>query len=577
MQMDGAALYAVVTELNASMAGGRIERIAQPDRYCVVMVIRANGSNQRLLLNADPEGARFHITENTAKGPEKPFQFLMTLRKHLLHGRIDSFLLPRMDRAVHLLITGLNELGDRVQYRLILECMGKHSNLILAGEDGTVIDAARRVPPAISSLRTVLPGSKYHAPPVQQKVSLVDADPEDLARILESYPSGSLSKAISDSFYGISPFTAQTLIEQCGQENIRAPFAPDVCKTLARHLCRFVTRIASRDIEPCLLFNAFNAPHGFFHEPVQGFSCESKKTFSAAVDAYFSLINSTRLFEREQKNMETVVVNRLGRLYKRRGYQHDTIAAAGNADQFRKEGELILANLWQIKRGDKTVMVTDYESDTVVVLTLDNTKTPSENAANRFKKYRKLKASIEAANAQLKEIEPEIEYLESVLYTIRHCANLEELADIRAELQDQHVLQAPQQRNKHVAQTAQPLHFTSSEGIEIFVGRNNNQNDLLTTRLSRPGDTWMHAQGMPGSHVLVRANPVPAVTLEEAAMIAAFFSGGRNSSNVPIDHTLIKYVRKPSGSKPGFVTYSNQKTIFITPDSVAVKKLMNRN
>ena len=244
-------------------------------------------------------------------------------------------------------------------------------------------------------------------------------------------------------------------------------------------------------------------------------------------------------------------------------------------EAIRLQGELLLAYAYQIPRGATSATVYDYTQDTEVTLSLDAQLSPADNAAKRFKRYQKLKSAQAAAQAQKDEIAPEIEYLEGVQFALEQCENVQEVREIRGELQDQGMLHTAQrQKGKREPQLSKPVHLRSSEGVDLYCGRNNAQNDFVTLKLSRSSDTWLHVQGMPGSHVLIKANPVPQQTLLEAAQIAAFYSRARNSSNVPVDYTLVKYVRKPSGAKPGFVTYTSQKTLFVTPDTETVKSLI---
>jgi predicted ribosome quality control (RQC) complex YloA/Tae2 family protein len=573
MQMDGAALFAAAHEANERLCGGRIERIAQPGRFDVVFTIRSGGVNHRLLFSADPESARVHLVGAADKGPDRPPTFLMMLRKHLLQARVTNISAPRMDRAVVLSVTATNDLGDRVQLQFVAECMGKHSNLILVGSDGMILDCAKRIPPAVSSLRTVLPGERYHAPPAQQKADALKMDARMMAAQLCDVASGDMPKALVSQFYGLSPFTAQHLCAAAGIEDARAPFSEQAAETAARALHQFVSALKRGDFSPSVQYDDLGAPIAFAPFALSGRGVARMATMGEAVSAYMDYHRTYRRLLSEKNTLTAAVNARLGKLLKRRAIQQDVLSQSGDHEALRLQGELMLAYAYQIKRGMAAVEVYDYTQDRPVTLKLDATKNAAENAALMFHRYRRKKSAVAAAQQQLDEILPEIDYWEGTLLSIEQADVQDTLTEIREELREQNLIRAnapkPGQR-----QVSRPLRFISPDGVEIFSGRNNAQNDQLTCRMARPNDTWLHAQGMAGSHVLVRANPVPPATLHAAAQIAAYFSRGKQSDNVPVDYTLIKNVRKPKGAKPGYVTYTAQKTLFVTPDATFVKSLI---
>ena len=577
MQLDGISLFACAAELNEQLNGGRIERIAQPSRQTVVFTIRAQGKNHRLLLSCDPESPRAHLVSESEKGPEKPFTFLMILRKHLVHARITKISAPHCDRVLHISFDALDDLGTRIHLVFIAELMGKHSNLILVGQDQIILDCAKRIPPSVSSLRTVLPGDRYEAPPVQHKEDLLTSEIETMVSIFQRANTSTLSDVLVSNFYGISPYAATYLCERVGIESdTHAPFEPSLCQTMAMALKSFQQDLLTHHFAPCLVYrHGQNSPDGFFpFHPIASNAYKAMDSMQSAMLYYYEEKRLEKAIQRQCTQLTTTLQSKLQKLYKRLRIQHDTLAKSESYERIRQEGELILAYAYQIPAHQNKIELYDYTQDTMVSLSYDPTLSAQENAQKRFKRYQKLRSAAQASQAQIQQIQPEIDYLEDVLFTVQQAETLDQLLEIRHELQDQSIMPLSQEVNKRKQTTqSQPLHFLSTDGIEMFCGRNNAQNDFVTLKLSKSTDTWLHAQGMPGSHVLIKAAKVPPETLQQAAQIAAFYSKGRRSENVPIDYTLIKYVRKPSGAKPGFVTYTSQKTLFITPDEALVKSL----
>ncbi len=579
MQLDGISLYACATELQQTLQGGRIERIAQPSRQTIVLTIRSQGQNHRLLLSCEPESPRAHLVETTEKGPEKPFTFLMILRKHLVHARIVDISVPHCDRILHISCDALDDLGARVRLMLVAELMGKHSNLILIGPNNVILDCAKRIPPSVSSLRTVLPGDRYEAPPVQHKQDLLAGSADDFAAVLRCSEAVTLSNALVAGFYGISPYAARYLCQKAGCEaDLHAPFPDDTCRSIALSLWELQQALFSRSFSPSLLYNHMQRVEGFFPFPPNDNGLyQSMESMQAAMLAYYDTKQMEKAIERQRTHLTGLLQAKLQKLYKRLQIQRDTLAKSETFERVRVEGELILAYAYQIPPHQDKIEVYDYTQDALVTLSYDPSLSAQENAQKRFKRYQKLRSASQAARAQIREIEPERQYLEDVLFSVQQAETLHQLLDIRHELQSEGMIPLSQEigRRKQIV-LSQPLHFISTDGIDIYCGRNNTQNDFVTLKLSKSTDTWLHAQGMPGSHVLIKSPKVSADTLKQAAHIAAFYSKGRRSENVPIDYTLIKYVRKPSGAKPGFVTYSSQKTLFITPDEALVKSLFAR-
>ena len=574
--MDGVALYAMTQELMKTLDNGRIERISRSGKYEYTLVVRANNKNHRLLLSADPESARLHLTEKGAENREQtPPPFLMLLRKHLAKGRITSIAMDTLDRVVTLEVLSANELGDLCPYRLILEVMGKHSNLILVDEKGTVIDAAKRVYADMSRVRTVLPGDDYLPPPSQEKDSPLTLD---FSAYLAAHSQWGqrAAAALTAGCLGVSPHTARMLCQLAGlSPDASLPLSPGDAGALSAACTAFFSRLRESQLEPGIL------THGeewlaVFPQPVPDYGFLPYPTLSQAYDAYYTQCLAQKQLVSSKAALTASVSDHLDRLYKRLSIQNDVLLSSQNQEEEQHLGELILAYLHEIPRGADRWVVNDYLTGEDRALKLDPTQTPQENAQRYFKRSARKKAAAKAAQAQKGEIEPQVAYLQSVLLSIDTAGTSTELGEIREELREAGYLrQSPGSKKGEKQQQSQPVRFRSPDGIEILVGRNNRQNDLLTTRIARSTDIWLHVQGMPGSHVVVRHRaPLPSDTMVAALNIAAYYSRGRNSSNVPVDVTAIKNVRKPAGSKPGYVIFTQQKTYFITPDEKLVKSLL---
>jgi len=574
--MDGVALYAMTKELNTLLENGRIERISKSGKFDYTFVVRANGKNSRLLISADPESARIHLTEKGSESKEAvPPPFLMLLRKHIAKGRIVDITMDSLDRIVTFFIVAADELGDLRRYRLIAEVMGKHSNLILVDEDGTIIDAAKRVYADMSSVRTVLPGEKYIAPPAQEKASPMGFDFSTYFTSIQE-PTKRAAAAITQGVLGVSPHSARMLCAMAGVlADAPLPLSDGDAAQLAGTCKSFFTMVEGGTGHPCILFLQ-DAPTAVFHTPVPGYDHRSFSTLSQAYDVYYAQCLEEKQLVNAKAALRASVSDHLDKLYKRLGIQNDVLLNAEAYEADQHTGELLLAYLYMIPKGAESCTLNDYLTGEDVIIKLDASLNPQQNAQRYFKRSSRKKAALSAAQAQKDEIEPQVEYLQSVLHSIETVTELGELREIREELRDQGYLrQAPGSRKGEKQQQSQPVRFRSPDGIEILVGRNNKQNDLLTTRIARSTDMWFHVQGMPGSHVVVRHKaPLPSDTMVAALNIAAYYSRGRNSANVPIDVTAIKNVRKPAGAKPGYVIFTQQRTYFITPDEKLVKSLL---
>ncbi|SFB37226.1 Predicted component of the ribosome quality control (RQC) complex, YloA/Tae2 family, contains fibronectin-binding (FbpA) and DUF814 domains [Cohnella sp. OV330] len=569
MSLDGIVARALVHELG-EIVGARIAKIYQPTENEVVLHIRGQGFGRKLLLSAHPSMPRLHYTEQPWANPQEPPMFCMLLRKHCEGGVIEAVRQPGAERIVEIDVRHRDELGDLSLKRLVLEIMGRHSNLVLLDPaTGIVHDSIRHVTPAISSYRVVLPGVKYVAPPAQDKQDPLEATADDVARALSEAAGSPPAGALVAAFTGLSPLLAKEIAYRAGDREADVPAAfTALMADAAAH--RYAPSIVE---EPAgrTQFHALPLTH------VQG-EPRGYDSMHACLEAYYIHKAERDLVRQRTVDLTRLLQNETAKNAKKLEKLRQTLEEAEGADKYRRLGELLTAHLYAMSKGDKQVEVTDYyeEDQPKVRVQLDPLLTPNENAQRYFRKYTKMKNSREVVSEQIEETEREIAYLESVLQGL-DTATPADIEEIRAELTEQGYIRArggrKGDRGKKKNDRPAILCYTSSEGVPIYVGKNNTQNDYVTNRLGQPSDTWLHTKDMPGSHVLIRAVDYGEQTLKEAAMLAAYYSKGKESSLVPVDYTKIRLVRKPSGAKPGFVIYEGQKTLFITPDESLVRNL----
>ncbi|WP_217592346.1 NFACT family protein [Cohnella sp. GbtcB17] len=569
MSLDGIVVRALVHELE-EIVGARIAKIYQPTENEVVLHIRGQGFGRKLLLSAHPSMPRLHYTEQPWANPQEPPMFCMLLRKHCEGGIIEAVRQLGAERIVEIDVRHRDELGDLSLKRLVLEIMGRHSNLVLLDPaTGIVHDSIRHVTPAISSYRVVLPGVKYVAPPAQDKRNPLEATAADAAAALTRAAGSQPAGALVEAFTGLSPLLAKEIVFRAGgrEADIPAAFVALMADAAAHRYAPAIVEEPSGRTQ----FHALPLTH-VHGEPK---SCDS---MHACLETYYIDKAERDLVRQRTVDLTRLLQNETAKNVKKLEKLRQTLEEAAGADKYRRLGELLTAQLYAMSKGDKQVEVTDYyeEDQPTVRVQLDPLLTPNENAQRYFRKYTKMKNSRDVVTEQIEETEREIAYLESVLQGL-DTATPADIEEIRAELTEQGYIRArgsrKGDRGKKKNDRPAILCYTSSEGVPIYVGKNNTQNDYVTNRLGQANDTWLHTKDMPGSHVLIRAVDYGEQTLKEAAMLAAYYSKGKESSLVPVDYTKIRLVRKPSGAKPGFVIYEGQKTLFITPDESLVRNL----
>lgn len=570
MSFDGLFTKGMVDELSCSLKGGRINKVHQPYKNEVILTIRANGVNQKLLFSAHPSYARVQLTNEAYENPSEPPMFCMLLRKHIEGYILEDVYQVENDRMIIFEIKGRNEIGDVSYKQLIIEIMGRHSNIVLVDKTRNIIlDSVKHVSFAVNSHRAILPGQPYIYPPEQNKQNPFILVEEDILRKID-FNSGKIDRQIVEHFAGTSPLFAKEVIFQSGIANRT---------TVPPMLIQMVQRIKDGKIEPSIM--ATGNKEVFYLFPIEHVNGEVKSfsTLSEMLDRfYFGKAERDRV-KQQGNDIERLIINEKEKNEKKIEKLESTLSEAGKADQLQRFGELLTANLYSAKRGMKEIEVVDYydELGGMVAIPLDPRKTPSENAQKYFSKYQKAKNSVSIVIEQIEKAREEVLYFENLLQQVQS-ASPKDIQEIREELVDGGYIRDRQRRNAKKINNAKPIldYYLSSDGTELIVGKNNKQNDYLTNKLAARDDIWLHTKDIPGSHVVIRSKEPSERTIHEAANLAAYYSKARNSSSVPVDFTKVRHVKKPSGAKPGFVIYDNQQTVYVTPEEELVLKLKKK-
>ncbi len=576
MPMDGVMLGFVARELDAKLRDGRVDRVIQPERDEIHLIIRAQGANHRLVLSASANAARVHLSEHAKTGPMEPPMFCMLLRKYLGSGRVLAVRQIAGDRILEIDISALSELGDPITRTLVIEIMGRHSNIILRTADGRIIDAARHIGEDISRVRQVMPGLPYSYPPSQGKLNPETASAKEIAQRLEE-TGGKLDKAVGSCIAGFSPQAAREACARIGLDTSALISEIDI-NSAAQALHRYLGEMPA--MGPCVVnLTDDGAPSDIYpfqqlHLPMARVQ-EYKDGPSAALDAYFYERDRRDRMNQRASSLAHTLKNHIERCEKKIAIQNEALEGAARMEEYRQKGELIQANLYRLRKGEAVARVENFytEDCAPIDIAMDVSLSPAQNAQRYFKLYQKARGARTLAAEQKAKAEQELEYLEQMEDDLRKCTDAQGLAELRSMLEKSgHVRQTVTKMKPRKEAPSQPMKFLSCDGIEIEVGKNALQNERLT--MGAKGDElWLHAQKMPGSHLLVHATDVPETTIMEAAMLAAYYSKGMRSAQVPIDATLRRYIKKPGGTPAGFVIYTHQRTLYITPDESAVKRI----
>ncbi|MBD8068358.1 NFACT family protein [Bacillus sp. PS06] len=567
MAFDGIFTHVITDELNSALVSGRISKIHQPYKQELMIHIRAHGKNHKLFISAHPSYARIHLTNETYENPSEPPMFCMLLRKHLEGGFIEKVEQMELDRIIIFTIKSRNEIGDESYKQLIVEIMGRHSNIILLDRDKQVIlDSIKHVSPAVNRHRTVLPGQPYIAPPVQEKLHPFEVDEEAILKKI-NFNSGKIDQQIVEQFAGISPLFAREVTYRAGLVNRGT--LPDAFLSL-------IALIKQKEYTPIVIVSA--KKEHFYMIDLQHIEGERKvfSSFSEMLDRFYYGKAERDRVKQQGNDLERFISNERNKNSKKIKKLKQTLDDAGKADRYKLFGELVTANMYSITRGTKEIDVINYYTDDqeTITIPLNPQKSASENAQQFFQKYQKAKNSISIVEEQIEKTEAEVAYFDT-LYQQIESASPKDLQEIREELIEEGYLKGRQHKNKKTQKPQKTVieKYTSSDGTEILVGKNNKQNEFLTNKLASRDDIWLHTKDIPGSHVVIRSKTPSDETILEAANLAAYFSKAKHSASVPVDYTLIRHVKKPNGSKPGYVIYDNQNTVYVTPDEDLVLRL----
>lgn len=585
MPFDGFTIAALCNELNQDLAGARIDRIHQPEKDELVLTIRmVRGGSKRLLLSANPRWARMHLTDTRKANPPHPSSFCMLLRKYLEGGKIQSVKQVGFERMVMIDIEALDEFREWTTRRMVCEFMGRHSNIILINPDSRIImDAIKKYGSDVSSYREVLPGKLYVTPPSQNKLNPREADYEAFCSGIWSVDEQTaISAALFALYSGVSPFTAR---EICLMAGINPALPAAQCGEyelgkLYQQVNALLQAVNSGVAQPSLVYDN-NVPVEFAAYPISAASTHSFDSMNAACDRYFTAKLDALRLESWKTNLSRNIKLILDKAYKKRFFQEGDLDQARNQEKYKTWGELLTAYAYQLEKGMTEAVLVDYTSGEEIVIPLDVRHTPIINAQRYYKIYNKSRKAITHLQNLMAANQLEIDYLESVLFSIQQAESINDMEEISDELGKNRGSKSKGKGQKTNGPRTVPRRFLSSDGLDILVGRNNRQNDNLALRQSDPGDLWLHAKNIPGSHVIVRLprsmksiHDLPDATLEEAALLAAHFSKASQSEKVEVDYTFRSQVKKPGGAKPGMVIYDNYWTIIINPNEPRLEKLL---
>ncbi len=571
MAFDGITVSCLRKELADKLTGGRITKIVQSEADELLLTIKNNGDQYRLLLSASASLPLVYLTEKNKPAPMTAPGFSMLLRKHLGGGRIVSVTQPSLERILHFHIEHLDEMGDLCRKTLIVELMGKHSNLIFCKEDGTILDSIKHVSLAVSSVREVLPGRTYFIPHTQDKLDPLTADPTEMVSAICDKPV-ILSKAIYTTLTGFSPVMAEELCYRASVESARPAGALEASERemLAHQLGRLVEAVEAGTFEPHIYYNEGKEPVEFSAVPLTMYKdlrAQPFESISALLESYYAAKNTLTRIRQKSSDLRRIVQTALDRSRKKYDLQSRQLADTEKREKYKLWGELLHTYGYGVPEGARSMQALNYYTNEEITIPLDPTLSAQENAKKYFDKYSKLKRTYEAVTGLLLQTKAEVEHLDSIQTALDIALSEEDLVQIKEELIEGGYIRRKGTAKK-VRITSKPYHYRSSDGFDIYVGKNNFQNDELTFQFASGGDWWFHAKGVPGSHVIVKTEgkELPDRTFEEAGRLAAYYSKNRGSDKVEIDYVRRKQVKKPSGAKPGFVVYYTNYSLVIDSD-----------
>lgn len=576
MAFDGIVVANLVHELKEQLQNGRIAKIAQPEADELLLTIKTPAGQKRLYLSASASLPLVYLTESNKTSPMTAPNFCMLLRKHIANGRIVDIYQPRLERIIHFTIEHLDELGDLCRKDLIVEIMGKHSNIIFCTENGTIIDSIKHVSAQMSSVREVLPGRSYFVPDTMEKQDPLSVDFETFSQVLRAKPMP-LSKAVYTSFTGVSPVTAEAVcsIAQVDSGLPASAFSEDILRHVYNQFDIYFSGVKEQRFSPAIYYEG-KEPKEFSSLPLPQKRWERVEfdSISRVLETYYALKNTITRIRQKSTDLRHILQTALERNRKKYDLQTRQLKDTESRDKFKVYGELINTYGYNLEEGAKKLEALNYYNNEMVSIPLDPTKTAQENSQRYFEKYNKLKRTYEALSRLIQETQEEISYLESVRTSLDIAMSEDDLAEIKEELISSGLMRRKFSKKKVKIKNT-PLHYVSSDGYHMYVGKNNFQNDQLTFDLAVGNDWWFHVKQAPGSHVIVKTNgeDLPDQTFEEAGRLAAYYSSMRGVEKVEIDYVEKKHVKKPKGGKPGFVVYYTNYSLVIDSDISGIQEI----
>ncbi len=585
MPLDGIFLSRLTGEIASLIVGGRVDKIHQPAKETLVIAMRAQGGNHKLLISASASNPRLHFTALPQDNPKNPPMFCMLMRKHLTGAKLLSIRQLGLDRVLHLTFETTNEMGDRVEMVLAVEIMGRHSNIILIGPDNRVVDAIKRVNDEMSRVRPVLPGMSYALAPAKPRLDIQTAAPGEILAQLKKKPDQELSKALLQVLEGMSPLVSREIAFHAakGQEVLVSQLDEELETRLKFYLAQLSDRLQKGETTPVMLVDAAGRPKDFSYMDINQYGhtlvCRSYPTYSELLDGFYSERDRIDRMHQRGADLLKLLANLSERTSRKLAAQREELKASTEREKWKVYGDLLNANLYALQKGMKTASVENFydEGCPKIEIPLDLRLTPSQNAQHYYAKYRKADTAEKKLRELIAQGEAELLYFDSVFDELARASLESDLSAIRAELASQGYVRNTAKKGMK-EERLPPLRFRSDDGFLILCGRNNAQNERLTLKDSRNSDIWFHTQKIPGSHVVVvtEGKTVPDRTLEQAAIIAACHSNARDSGKVAVDYTEIRNIWKHPANKPGLVLYEPYQTAIVEPDHALAQRLAEK-
>ncbi len=582
MSFDGIVTRSIAIELNEKLKGAKIDKIYQPERDEIIIGLRTISDSYKLLMTASSSNPRIHLTTQKKENPITAPLFCMILRKHLQGGKILSVEQISSDRIIEIKIESYTELGDLTVKRLIIEIMGRHSNIILVSDKNTIVDSIKHIDFTVSSVRQILPGLIYEYPPLQDKIS---PDCFSVGKIKELFTNSpvdtSFEKILISSVTGISPQLARE-ISYRANKTTNVPLMNCNIENLTSETDAFFDNIKNNKFSPTLIYDstkrhpeAFSCVELTQYYPMPVYSSDS---ISEIIDKFYEERSQNERINQKSAGLIKLINNNIDRCKKKIQLHKQNIEKSAKRDKYKLYGDLLVANLYKVSYGDKIAIVTNYfsENQEDIEIVLKPDLSPSQNAQHFYKQFNKAKTTEEYSIKELEKTKNELFYLETVLESLSLSKTTSDIDEIKEELAQQGYINIQKKKNKKISLKARPFEFKTSDGYTVYVGRNNVENDWLTMKSSYSTDIWLHTKFIPGSHTIIKTKgetEIPDSSIIEAATLAAYHSKAKKSAQVPVDYTVIKNIKKPNGAKPGFVIYDNYNTVYVTPSEEVVEKL----